>query len=49
MHDGIRPEKPGDVPMIGIGGDQSCSARGRFHEGAVASGPVSTKETIAAR
>jgi non-reducing end alpha-L-arabinofuranosidase len=43
MYDGIRPEKPGYVPMakqgsviLGIGGDNSNSGGGRFYEGAVA-------------
>jgi len=43
MYDGIRPEKPGYVPMqkqgsviLGIGGDNSNSGGGRFYEGAIA-------------
>lgn len=43
MYDGIRPEKPGYVPMekqgsviLGIGGDNSNSAGGRFYEGVIA-------------
>jgi hypothetical protein len=47
MYDGIRPEKPGYVPMLkqgsiilGIGGDNSGGAGGRFYEGAVSAGPV---------
>jgi non-reducing end alpha-L-arabinofuranosidase len=43
MYDGIRPEKPGYVPMqkqgsviLGIGGDNSNSGGGRFFEGAIA-------------
>ncbi len=53
MYDGIRPEKPGYVPMqkqgsliLGIGGDNSNSAGGRFYEGAVATGPVASKATL---
>ena len=53
MYDGIRPEKPGYVPMLkqgsiilGIGGDNSCSAGGRFYEGAVSTGPVVSKEVV---
>ena len=52
MYDGIRPEKPGYVPMLkqgsiilGIGGDNSNSAGGRFYEGAVSVGPVISKQT----
>ena len=52
MYDGIRPEKNGYVPMqkqgsiiLGIGGDNSNSAAGRFYEGVVANGAAS-KETI---
>jgi len=52
MYDGIRPEKTGYVPMtkqgsiiLGIGGDNSCGAGGRFYEGAISAGPVLTKET----
>ena len=54
MYDGIRPEKPGYVPMIkqgsiimGIGGDASNLASGRFYEGALALG-AATKETVKA-
>jgi hypothetical protein len=43
MYDGIRPEKPGYVPMnkqgsviLAIGGDNSNSGGGRFYEGAIA-------------
>jgi hypothetical protein len=50
MYDGIRPEKPGYAPMtkqgsilLGIGGDNSCSAGGRFYEGAISAGPVVSK------
>ncbi|HET7540882.1 MAG TPA: arabinofuranosidase catalytic domain-containing protein [Polyangiaceae bacterium] len=53
MYDGIRPEKPGYVPMskqgsiiLGIGGDNSNSAGGRFYEGAVTAGPVASKATV---
>ncbi len=52
LYDGIRPNKPGYVPMqkqgsiiLGIGGDNSNSAGGRFYEGVVANG-AATKETI---
>ena len=45
-YDGIRPEKPGYVPMkkqgsiiLGIGGDNSAFGGGRFYEGVVANGP----------
>jgi hypothetical protein len=45
MYDGIRPEKPGYVPMqkqgsviLGIGGDNSQSGGGRFYEGVIALG-----------
>ena len=53
MYDGIRPAKPGYVPMqkqgsliLGIGGDNSNGAGGRFYEGACATGPVATKATL---
>ena len=53
MYDGIRPEKAGYVPMIkqgsiilGIGGDNSGSAGGRFYEGAVSTGPVISKAVV---
>ena len=53
MYDGIRPAKPGYVPMqkqgsliLGTGGDNSNGAGGRFYEGACATGPVATKETV---
>jgi non-reducing end alpha-L-arabinofuranosidase len=52
MYDGIRPEKPGYVPMqkqgsiiLGIGGDNSNGGAGRFYEGVVANG-VATRETV---
>ncbi len=45
MYDGIRPEKPGYVPMqkqgsviLGIGGDNSDGDGGRFYEGVIALG-----------
>lgn len=45
MYDGIRPERPGYVPMqkqgsviLGIGGDNSNAAGGRFYEGVIALG-----------
>lgn len=52
MYDGIRPEKPGYVPMkkqgsviLGIGGDNSNGDGGRFYEGVMANG-AATKQTI---
>jgi non-reducing end alpha-L-arabinofuranosidase len=52
MYDGIRPEKPGYVPMqkqgsiiLGIGGDNSDGDGGRFYEGAMANG-AATKATM---
>ncbi len=52
MYDGIRPEKPGYVPMqkqgsviLGIGGDNSDGDGGRFYEGVMANG-AAAKETI---
>jgi hypothetical protein len=52
MYDGIRPEKPGYVPMqkqgsiiLGTGGDNSAADGGRFYEGVMAKG-VATKETV---
>jgi hypothetical protein len=51
-YDGIRPEKPGYVPMkkqgsiiLGIGGDNSAYGAGRFYEGVVANG-AATKATV---
>lgn len=48
MYDGIRPERPGYVPMqkqgsiiLGISSDNSNGAGGRFYEGAVALGAAS--------
>lgn len=53
LYDGIRPNKSGYVPMkklgsiiLGIGGDNSNSASGRFFEGAISTGPVISKETV---
>jgi hypothetical protein len=53
MYDGIRPAKAGYTPMkkygsiiLGIGGDNSNGAGGRFYEGAVSTGPVISKETV---
>ena len=53
MYDGIRPEKPGYVPMLkqgsiilGLAGDNSNSAGGRFYEGAISVGPVLTKQSV---
>ena len=52
MYDGIRPEKPGYVPMqkqgsiiLSTGGDNSDADGGRFYEGAMVNG-ASTKETV---
>jgi non-reducing end alpha-L-arabinofuranosidase len=52
MYDGIRPEKPGYVPMqkqgsiiLGIGGDNSSNAGGRFYEGVMTLGAWS-KATV---
>ncbi len=54
MYDGIRPEKPGYVPMqkqgsviLGIGGDNSNGDGGRFYEGVMGNG-AATKETVGA-
>ncbi len=48
MYDGIRPERPGYVPMqkqgsviLGIGSDNSNGGGGRFYEGAIAKGAAS--------
>lgn len=52
MYDGIRPEKPGYVPMqkqgsviLSIGGDNSDADGGRFYEGVIALGAASL-ETV---
>jgi hypothetical protein len=52
MYDGIRPERPGYVPMkkqgsiiLAIGGDNSDGDGGRFYEGVMANGAAS-KETV---
>jgi hypothetical protein len=52
MYDGIRPAKPGYVPMLkqgsiilGIGGDNSGSGGGHFYEGVMANGAAS-KATV---
>lgn len=52
MYDGIRPEKPGYVPMqkqgsliLGTGGDNSAAGAGCFYEGVMATG-AATKATI---
>lgn len=52
MYDGIRPERPGYVPMmkqgsvlLSIGSDNSNGAGGRFYEGAIAIGAAS-KDTL---
>jgi hypothetical protein len=52
MYDGIRPEKPGYVPMqkqgsivLSIAGDNSDGDGGRFYEGAMVSGAAS-QETL---
>ncbi len=54
MYDGIRPEKPGYVPMmkqgsviLGIAGDNSDGDGGRFYEGVMANGAASL-ETLQA-
>jgi non-reducing end alpha-L-arabinofuranosidase len=54
MYDGIRPEKPGYVPMqkqgsviLGVAGDNSDGDGGRFYEGVIANG-AATDETVAA-
>jgi hypothetical protein len=54
MYDGIRPEKPGYVPMqkqgsivLGIAGDNSDGDGGRFYEGAIVTGAASV-ETVQA-
>lgn len=48
-YDGIRPERPGYVPMmkqgsiiLGIGGDNSNGGGGRFYEGAIVTGAATT-------
>jgi hypothetical protein len=48
MYDGIRPERPGYVPMkkqgsviLAIGGDNSDGDGGRFYEGVMANGAAS--------
>jgi hypothetical protein len=48
MYDGIRPARPGYVPMqkqgsviLGIGGDNSDGDGGRFYEGVIALGAAS--------
>jgi hypothetical protein len=53
LYDGIRPAKSGYIPMkkqgsiiLGIGGDNSNTAGGRFYEGAIATGTVATKATV---
>jgi non-reducing end alpha-L-arabinofuranosidase len=53
LYDGIRPEKSGYNPMqkqgsliLGTGGDNSSGGGGRFYEGATATGPLISKETI---
>ncbi|HYP77660.1 MAG TPA: arabinofuranosidase catalytic domain-containing protein [Polyangiaceae bacterium] len=53
MYDGIRPAKTGYVPMtkqgsiiLGIGGDNSGGAGGRFYEGAISTGPALSKQTV---
>ena len=52
LYDGIRPAKPGYVPMqkqgsiiLGIGGDNSASGAGQWFEGVMASG-AATVETV---
>lgn len=50
MYDGIRPDRPGYVPMVkqgsvilGIGGDNSDGDGGRFYEGVIALGAASAE------
>jgi hypothetical protein len=52
MYDGIRPERPGYVPMqkqgsliLGIGSDNCNGGGGRFYEGAIVTGAAS-QETL---
>lgn len=52
MYDGIRPTKPGYVPMhkegsviLGVASDNSNGDGGRFYEGVIANG-AATKETV---
>jgi hypothetical protein len=52
LYDGIRPEKPGYVPMqkqgsivLAIAGDNSNGGGGRFYEGAIVNGAAS-KDTV---
>jgi hypothetical protein len=52
MYDGIRPEKPGYVPMqkqgsiiLGTGGDNSNGAGGRYYEGCMTNGAW-TRDTV---
>jgi hypothetical protein len=52
MYDGVRPEKPGYVPMqkggsviLGVAADNSSSGGGRFYEGVIAQG-AATKATV---
>jgi hypothetical protein len=54
MYDGIRPEKPGYVPMmkqgslvLGTAGDNSSGGGGRFYEGATVVGPALSGTTLA--
>jgi len=54
MYDGIRPERPGYVPMqkqgsiiLGIASDNSNGGGGRFYEGAIVKGAAS-KQTLEA-
>jgi len=53
LYDGIRPEKSGYVPMqkqgsliLGTGGDNSNATGGLFYEGAIAIGPVVSKDVL---
>jgi non-reducing end alpha-L-arabinofuranosidase len=53
MYDGIRPSKGGYKPMkkqgsiiLGTGGDNSRGGGGHFYEGAIATGPVASKQTL---
>jgi len=54
MYDGIRPEKPGYVPMqkqgsiiLGIGGDNSDGDGGRFYEGVMVNGAITPRDAAA--
>jgi hypothetical protein len=53
LYDGIRPEKPGYLPMqkqgslvLNVSGDNSNGGGGRFYEGATIVGPLVSKTTL---